>query len=115
MQPKKYNFDPHTFLSTIGEGRRSLQVSKKPAIFVQGDAADAVFYIQNGTVALTVLSSSGKEAAIGILGEGDFFGEGCLAGQPLRMGSASAVSKCDPAAGAEIGSFFFPPRLRPQC
>jgi CRP-like cAMP-binding protein len=95
VQPKKYNFDPHTFLSTIGEGRRSLQGSKKQAIFVQGDAADAVFYIQNGTVALTVLSSSGKEATIGILGEGDFFGEGCLTGQPLRLGSASAVSKCD--------------------
>ena len=61
----------------------------------RGDATGAVFYILKGNVKLTVLSSSGKEATIGILGVGDFFGEGCLAGQPLRMESASAVTNCD--------------------
>jgi CRP-like cAMP-binding protein len=63
-------------------------------IFVQGDLADAVFYIQKGKVRLSVLSKSGKEATIGILNEGNFFGEGCLTGQPLRMCSAIAVTDC---------------------
>jgi CRP-like cAMP-binding protein len=72
-----------------------LHFAKKQTVFAQGDATDAVFYIQKGRIKLTVLSSSGKEATIGILGDGDFFGEGCLAGQPLRMGSASAITTCD--------------------
>jgi CRP-like cAMP-binding protein len=66
----------------------------KQAIFAQGDAADAVFYVQMGKVRLTVVSKIGKEATIGILGEGDFFGEGALAGQALRMGSAIAMADC---------------------
>jgi len=70
------------------------KVPKKQAIFAQGDAADAVFYIQEGKVRLTVVSKAGKEATIGILKEGDFFGEGSLAGQPLRMGSATAITDC---------------------
>ena len=72
-----------------------MHFSKKQTVFAQGDAPDAVFYIQKGRIKLTVLSSGGKEATIGILGGGDFFGEGCLAGQPLRMGSASAITDCD--------------------
>ena len=72
-----------------------MHFSKKQTIFAQGDATDGVFYIQKGKIKLTVLSSSGKEATIGILGDGDFFGEGCLAGQPLRIGSASAITNCD--------------------
>jgi CRP/FNR family cyclic AMP-dependent transcriptional regulator len=92
---KKHSFDPDTFLSTIGEGRRTLRFDKKQLIFAQGDATDAVFYVQRGKIKLTVISSNGKEATIGILGEGDFFGEGCLAGQPFRMGSASAITGCD--------------------
>jgi len=72
-----------------------LHFNKKQTVFAQGDATDAVFYIQRGKIKLTVLSSHGKEATIGILGEGDFFGEGCLAGQLLRMGSASAITSCD--------------------
>src|SRR6202790_5398422 len=64
------------------------------AIFAQGDSSDAVFYIQEGKVKLTVVSKNGKEATIGILNEGDFFGEGCLTGQPLRMCSATAVTHC---------------------
>jgi CRP/FNR family cyclic AMP-dependent transcriptional regulator len=92
---KKPAFDPGTFLSTIGEGRRFLHFSKGQTVFTQGDATDAVFYIQRGKIKLTVISGGGKEATLGILGEGDFFGEGCLAGQDFRMGSASAVTNGD--------------------
>ena len=91
----KLNFDPNTFLATIGEGRKLLSVAKKKTIFVQGDTADAVFYIQKGKVRLTVVSKTGKEATIGILGEGSFFGEGSLAGQLRRMGSANALTACE--------------------
>jgi CRP/FNR family cyclic AMP-dependent transcriptional regulator len=92
---KKREFDPNTFLATIGEGRKILAVPKKQMIFAQGDAADAVFYIQKGKVRLTVVSKTGKEATIGIVTEGNFFGEGSLAGQVLRMGSAAAMTDCD--------------------
>ena len=68
---------------------------KKQTIFTQGDAADAVFYIQSGKVKLTVVSNNGKEATICILGEKDFFGEGCLAGQPLRMAAATPMTDCE--------------------
>jgi CRP-like cAMP-binding protein len=88
-------FDPNTFLATIGEGRKIVAVSKKQTIFTQGDRADAVFYVQKGKVRLTVVSKAGKEATIGIVGEGNFFGEGALAGQLLRMGSAVAPTDCD--------------------
>ena len=91
---KNREFDPITFLATIGEGRKSLTVVKKQRIFSQGDAADAVFYIQKGQVRLTVVSKIGKEATIGILDAGNFFGEGALAGQSVRMGSATAMSEC---------------------
>jgi len=89
-----YDFDPKKFLAKIGEGRRVVQFSKKQAIFAQGDPADAVFYLQHGKVQLSVVSKVGKEATIGILNEGDFFGEGSLAGQALRMGSATAMTHC---------------------
>jgi CRP/FNR family cyclic AMP-dependent transcriptional regulator len=88
-------FDPAIFLATIGEGRKIMEVSTKQVIFSQGDDADAVFYIQKGKVRLTVLSTTGKEATIAILGEGNFFGEGVLAGQVRRMGSAAAMSSCE--------------------
>src|SRR4029077_13022383 len=88
----KREFDPNTFLATIGEGRKILAVEKKQSIFTQGDTAEAVFYIQTGKVRLTVVSKTGKEATIGILKEGDFFGEGALAGQIVRMGSAEAMT-----------------------
>jgi CRP/FNR family cyclic AMP-dependent transcriptional regulator len=91
---KNHGFEPSTFLATIGSGRKTIEVPKKHAIFAQGDPADAVFYIQQGKVKLTVVSQAGKEATIGILGDGDFFGEGALAGQPLRMGSAAAMTEC---------------------
>jgi len=91
----KRNFDPLTFLATIGNGRKTVAVPKEQAIFAQGDGADAVFYIQKGKVKLTVVSKTGKEATIGILGAGSFFGEGALAGQVLRMGSAAALTDCE--------------------
>ena len=87
-------FDPNTFLATIGEGRKNLTIAKKQPVFAQGDAADAVFYIQKGKVRLSVVSKVGKEATIGILVGGNFFGEGALAGQPVRMGSAEAMTDC---------------------
>jgi CRP/FNR family cyclic AMP-dependent transcriptional regulator len=87
-------FEPKAFLATIGKGRKILNFERGQIIFAQGDPADAVFYVQKGNIKLTVVSSSGKEAAIGVLGEGSFFGEGCLAGQALRMGSACAMIDC---------------------
>jgi CRP/FNR family cyclic AMP-dependent transcriptional regulator len=90
----RHDFDPHQFLGRIGEGRKFVLFPKKQIIFVQGDLADAVFYIQTGKVKLTVVSKTGKEATIGILGDGDFFGEGSLAGQALRMGAATALTDC---------------------
>jgi CRP/FNR family transcriptional regulator, cyclic AMP receptor protein len=91
---KKNRFDPWKFLATIGEGRQFVLYPKKQAIFAQGDAADAVFYIQSGKVRLTVVSRGGKEATIGILGEKEFFGEGSLAAQSVRMDSATAMTNC---------------------
>jgi CRP/FNR family cyclic AMP-dependent transcriptional regulator len=87
-------FNPQTFLSTIDGGRKIASFGKKQVIFAQGDSADAVFYIQRGKVRLSVVSQTGKEATIGILNEGDFFGEGCLRGQPRRMCSATAMTDC---------------------
>jgi CRP/FNR family cyclic AMP-dependent transcriptional regulator len=92
---KKREFSPKTFLATIGVGRKVVPVPKKQIVFSQGDEANAVFYIQKGSVRLTVVSQTGKEATIGILGEGNFFGEGALAGQVLRMGSAVAIADCE--------------------
>src|ERR1700684_4031608 len=97
IMPAKNNreFNPKEFLATIGEGRKVMSFPKKQTIFAQGDIADEVFYIQEGKVRLTVVSKVGKEATLGILSQGDFFGEGVLAGQHLRMGSASAMTDCE--------------------
>ena len=92
---KQNDFDPRKFLARIGEGRKVVAFSKKQTIFAQGDSADAVFYIQAGKIKLTVVSKIGKEATLGILGEGQFFGEGSLGGQTLRMGSATAMTDCE--------------------
>lgn len=91
---KRRDFDPRAFLATIGEGRRFVLFPKKQTIFTQGGPSDAVFYVQTGKVKLTVVSNDGKEATIGMPGEGDFFGEGALTGQALRMGSATALTDC---------------------
>jgi CRP-like cAMP-binding protein len=95
VEAKKLSkFNPTTFLSTMDGGRKIEAFPKKQTIFAQGDSSDAVFYIKEGKVKLTVVSKIGKEATIGILNEGDFFGEGCLAGQPLRLCSAIAMTDC---------------------
>lgn len=101
MRPKpkqylkeKFPFDAASFLTKVGEGRIISDYGKDEMVFAQGDKADTIFYIQKGKVKLTVISQQGKEAVIAILGPGDFFGEGCLAGQPLRMATAAAMSEC---------------------
>jgi CRP/FNR family transcriptional regulator, cyclic AMP receptor protein len=88
-------FDPKLFLAKIGEGRSLADYQKNQKVFSQGDSADAVFYIQKGQVKLTVVSRQGKEAVVGILGvDNPFLGEGCLAGQSMRMATATAMSEC---------------------
>jgi CRP/FNR family cyclic AMP-dependent transcriptional regulator len=91
---KNREFDPEALLATIGEGRKAMLFPKKGTIFAQGNPADAVFYLQTGKVKLAVVSKTGKEATIGILGDRSFFGEGSLAGQALRMGTATAMTAC---------------------
>jgi len=91
---KRIKFDPKTFLSTINVGRKIVAFSRKQTFFAQGDSSDAVFYIRDGKVRLTVVSEIGKEATIGVLNEGDFFGEGCLTGQSVRLCSATALTNC---------------------
>lgn len=95
LPTKTRAFDPSIFLATIGKGRKLITSPKNKAIFAQGDKADAVFYVQKGRVKLTVVSKAGKEATIGIVTAGNFFGEGALAGQAVRMGSASAMTECE--------------------
>jgi CRP/FNR family transcriptional regulator, cyclic AMP receptor protein len=84
-------FNPHTFLTKVGSGKTSLTSPKKQILFSQGDAAEAVFYIQAGKVKLSVVSQQGKEAVVAILEQGGFFGEGCLAGQLVCMATATAL------------------------
>ena len=84
-------FDHGTFLDRVGPGKTVREYRAKQVVFAQGDPADAVYYVESGKVKLTVLSKQGKQAVIAILGTGDFFGEGCLAGQPLRMSTASTM------------------------
>jgi CRP/FNR family cyclic AMP-dependent transcriptional regulator len=84
-------FDPSAFLTRIENGKTTREYRNKQVVFSQGDAADAVFYIESGKVKLTVVSTRGKEAVIGVLEQGSFFVEGCLAAQPLRMSTASAI------------------------
>jgi CRP/FNR family transcriptional regulator, cyclic AMP receptor protein len=95
MASRGGNFDVKEFLANIGEGRKILRVRKKQRIYAQGKPCDALFYIRTGKVKLTVVSTAGKEATIGILNTGDFFGEGGLAGQRRRMGSAEAMEDCE--------------------
>ena len=85
VEGKPPPFDPKTFLARVGAGKTRAELRKRQIVFAQGDPADAVFYIQKGKIELRVLSQQGKEAILAILGADDFFGEGCLAGQPLRI------------------------------
>ncbi len=85
-------FSAQDFLDSAGVARKVTEFAKKEAIFSQGDRAKNVLYIQKGGVRLSVINETGKEAVVAVLGPGDFFGEGCLAGQPVRIGSATAVT-----------------------
>ncbi|MGH9430840.1 MAG: Crp/Fnr family transcriptional regulator [Terriglobia bacterium] len=87
------HFDPETLLAKIGAGKTIREYRDKQTVFSQGHKADAVFYIQKGKVRLTVVSKRGKEAVVAILEPGSFFGEGCLAGQPLHPSTATAVEQ----------------------
>ena len=87
-------FDPTAFLVKVGAGKTILKFERSQHVFKQGDAADAVFYIQKGRVKLTVLSEQGKEAVVGILEPGQFFGEGCLNGHRLRIATTTAMEEC---------------------
>ena len=87
----KNTFNPQVYLESVGASRRVQEFRKKQAIFSQGDAADSVIYVQQGSVKFTVVNESGKEAVVAIFGSGDFFGEGGMAGQTVRMGTATAV------------------------
>jgi CRP-like cAMP-binding protein len=87
-------FDPKAFLGKVGAGKTILKFEKNQHVFEQGDVADTVCYIQKGSVKLTVLSEQGKEAVVGILEPGQFFGEGCLDGHPLRIATTTAMEEC---------------------
>ena len=89
-----FQFDPIACLATTGEGRAISSYASGQVIFAQGDPADAVFYVQTGQVKLTIVSAQGKEAVVGIFSTTDFFGEASLAGQPLRIATATAMSEC---------------------
>ena len=89
---RRPSFDPKSFLARIGDGRSIGKYRKGQVVFSQGDAGDAVFYIQKGKAKLTVVSEQGREAVIAILGTDDFFGEGCLAGQTKRIATVTAMS-----------------------
>ena len=93
-KPANIEFDPKAFLAKVGAGKTILQLEKNQHVFEQGDVADTVFYIQKGKVKLTVLSEQGKEAVVGILEPGQFFGEGCLNGHPLRIATTTAMEAC---------------------
>ena len=90
----KARFDPKIFLANVGQGKTIIKYSKDQIVFSQGDIADAVFYIQQGKVKLTVISRQGKEAVVAILEAGQFFGEGCLNGHPLRIATTRAMDEC---------------------
>src|SRR5580700_4802428 len=87
-------FDPKAFLSKVNGGRAISDYRKDQVVYTQGEPADSVFYIQSGQVKATVVSEQGKEAVVALLGTDDFFGEGCLAGQPLRLSTVSAMTQC---------------------
>src|SRR6202051_3223275 len=91
---KKDAFDAQAFLDSAGVARKVNAFKKAELVYSQGDAAQSVMYIQEGGVKLTVVNELGKEAVVAILGPGDFFGEGCLAGQSVRIGTATAITPC---------------------
>jgi CRP/FNR family cyclic AMP-dependent transcriptional regulator len=91
---KEQSFDVNVFLSTVNGGRSVSSYQKNQTVFSQGDPADSVFYIQKGQVKVSVISEQRKEAVIALHGNGDFFGEGCLSGQPLRLATVTTMTDC---------------------
>jgi CRP/FNR family cyclic AMP-dependent transcriptional regulator len=91
---KKVPFDPQVFLSKVNGGRTVTDYRKNQIVYTQGEPSDSVFYIQSGKVKKTVVSEQGKEAVVALLGTGDFFGEGCLTGEQLRLATVSAMTEC---------------------
>jgi CRP/FNR family cyclic AMP-dependent transcriptional regulator len=89
----KPTIDPGALLAAVGEGRTTRDYGRNQAVFAQGEPSDAVFFVHRGKVKLTVLSQQGKQAVTALIGPGDFFGEGCLAGQPLRMATATTMTE----------------------
>jgi CRP-like cAMP-binding protein len=87
-------FDAHAFLARVGAGRTQARYGAEATVFSQGDAADSIFYIRKGKIKLSVVSQQGKVAVVAMLGAGDFFGEGCLAGQTRRMANCTTMSLC---------------------
>jgi CRP/FNR family cyclic AMP-dependent transcriptional regulator len=93
-KPARAAFDAKDFLEKIGAGKSILELKKNEDVYSQGEVADTVFYIQKGKIKLTVLSKQDKEAVVGILGPGQFFGEGCMNGHPLRIATTTAMESC---------------------
>ena len=92
MARTRHPFNAQAFLDSAGLSKKIVNFAPSEIIFSQGDPGDSVMYIQRGGVKLSVLSKAGREAVVAMLGPGDFFGEGCLAGQPVRIGSATAIT-----------------------
>jgi CRP-like cAMP-binding protein len=90
----QHEFDPQAFLSMVGDGRSVLTFHKNQIVFSQGDAADTIFYVQKGRFKVVVFSEQGKEAVVGIIERGQFFGEGCLNGSRLRIATTTALEEC---------------------
>lgn len=98
MKPKPQAavpFDPKVFLSKVNGGLTIAKYQKGDVVYAQGDQADAVFYVQSGKAKITILSGQGKEAVVGFVGPGDFFGESCLGAQPLRLATAKVLADCE--------------------
>jgi CRP/FNR family cyclic AMP-dependent transcriptional regulator len=93
-KPMHHDFDPQAFLARVGEGKTVLTFRKNETVFAQGEVADTIYYIQKGRVKVVVLSEQGKEAVVGIFEPGQFFGEGCLNGHPLRISTTTALEDC---------------------
>jgi CRP/FNR family cyclic AMP-dependent transcriptional regulator len=92
--PAKRAFNARSFLAKMGDGKVMLKLAKNKNVFTQGEVADTVYYIQSGKIKVSVISKQNKEAVVGILGSGQFFGEGCLNGHPLRLATTTAMEPC---------------------
>jgi CRP/FNR family cyclic AMP-dependent transcriptional regulator len=93
-KPAKSAFDAQQFLERFGDGKSIIEFKKNENVFVQGDVAESVYYIQKGKIKLTVISTQNKEAVVGVLGAGQFFGEGCMNGHPRRVATTTAIENC---------------------